>query len=290
MFSSSSAGIGSGSLHGLRRNDVLQPSSLGFMKEISDEEVAKQSEISTVIADNLKILKTIPLPHHIQFEEISKILETITENEMKEDPLHKLSLKLSQYANNFFQKMESYFNGIFDFDKRLKERRLSGVFALSKEYLMSDLPSSYIKTLSSSFLTEIKFLDLFDYIIRRERLRLRVVRNNYIKFKRICDAHNSWIDNLDSLHDSMIDSRTKLLWYVDIQNCGTTEEAFEVKELRKSNVDEETFFGYLIDLQKRTEQFRKTLGSMNKEVFRINLERKDSTVNLLCNVVEIINR
>jgi len=289
MFSGSLAGNCSRSALGIIRNDVSQPTSLGFMKPLTDEIVAKQSETSTLIADNLKILETIPLPDSFDLEEVRKVLENKIKIDIEKDPLRSIASNLSKYANNFYEKMESYFEGIFDFDNQLRERKRSDVFSVSKEYLMSDLPASYVEVLSSSLLTEIKFLDLFDYTVRRERLKLRVVRHNNKKFKRICDGHNSWIDKLNPFHNSMVDSRIRLLWYVDFHNCKTAEEAFEFKVLKKSLIDKETFFSNILELHGRTDQFRKALIELNKHVFHVSSSRDDSTVNLLCNSVELMN-
>ena len=87
----------------------------------------------------------------------------------------------------------------------------------------------------------------------------------------------------------MLDSRIKLLWYVDFQNCETAEEAFELKELKKSRINMERFFAYTIELQKTTEQFRRSIIDLNKNVFEVSANRDDSTVNLLCNSVELLN-
>lgn len=57
------------------RNDILKPTSSGFMKEISEEQVTRETEISAIINDNLKLLKTVTLPNHLKFNEVSKHLE-----------------------------------------------------------------------------------------------------------------------------------------------------------------------------------------------------------------------
>ena len=276
--------------HNVLRNDVLKPASLGFMKEISEEEVIKQTELSTVIDDNLKLLKTVQLPNDMRFKEVSKLLKKIIKEDMEKDPLHDVAVKLSKYAKDFYKKMELYFDGIFDYNEKIKESLESNLFYMSKEYVMSDLSASYIRTLTLAYLTESKYLDVFNFRIRRERLKLTGVRNNRTKFKRICDEHNRWVDFLHSSLAPMKDSRLRLLWYVDLSNCRTVKEAFKIKELRKSNLDEEQFFGLLLDVQQKTEQIRKSLIEMNRNTFQVAQDRKDPTVDLLCNVMEIMNR
>ena len=82
----------------------------------------------------------------------------------------------------------------------------------------------------------------------------------------------------------------KLIWYVDLNNCKTVKEAFKIKGLRKSNLDKEHFFGLLIDMQRKTEKLRKALIEMSREIFQVTVDRKDPTVDLLCNVMEIMSK
>lgn len=158
------------------------------------------------------------------------------------------------------------------------------------EYVKSDMPPSYIRALTLSYLTECKYFEVFDHCIRHERLKLITVRHNRPKFKRVCDEHNRWVDFLHSLLDPMIDSRMKLIWYVDLNNCKTVKEAFKIKELRKANLNKEHFFGLLVDMQRKTEKLRKALVEMDRETFLVTVDRKDPTVNLLCDVMEIMSK
>ncbi len=274
--------------HSVLRNDVIKPTSLGFMKEVTEEEVIKQTEVSTIIDENLNILGTVPLPRAMAFKTLSKHLEKMIKKDIQKDPLHDVAVKLSKYAQDFYRKMELYFDEIFNFTEKLKERRQLDLFKMSKEYVMSDLPPSYIRTLTLSFLTQCKYYDVFNYRIRRERLKLVGVRNNYTKFKRICEGHNRWVDFIHSSLDPMNESRVRLIWHVDLYNCKTVKDAFKIKKLKKSNLDEEQFFSLLLDLQKKTEKVRATLIEMNRECFRVTLDRKDPTVDLLVNVMEIM--
>jgi len=271
------------------RNDILKPVALGFMKEIPDKEVTKATDVSTVTEDNLKILETVRLPEHLEFKEVSKLLKKIIKKDMKKDPLHDAAVKLTNYAQKFYEKMELYFDEIFNFNEKVKEHILSNLFATSKEYVQSDLPPSYIRSLTLSFLTECREIDVFNSRIRRERLKLIGVRNNFKKFKRICDGHNRWVDFLQSSLDPMIDSRVRLIWYVDLNNSKSIKEAFKIKKLRRSNLDDEQFFGLLLGMQKKTEKIRTALVDMNRETFLVTLDRKDPTVDLLCNVMEIMS-
>jgi hypothetical protein len=272
------------------RNDILKPTTLGFMKDISDEQVSRETELSTIIDDNLKLLKTVCLPNHLKFDAVSKLLPKIIKKETSEDPLHEVAVKLSKYAHNFFEKMELYFAEIFDYDNKVSENLKSYLFADSKEYVASDLPPSYIRGLTLSYLTECKYHEVFDYRIHRERIKLISVRNNRLKFKKVCDEHNRWVDSLHLLVEPMVNSRVRLIWYVDLNNCKTIEEAFKFKELRKSNLDNEHFFGLLVDMQRNTESLRKSLIEMSRKIFLASANREDPTVDLLCSVMDIMDK
>lgn len=287
---SSSQSLGVLPSSSILRNDVLKPTSLGFMKEMSEEQVIRETELSTIINDNLTVLKTVTLPDHLNLNEVSKLLRKIIKKDTKKDPLHDVAVKLTNYAQNFFEKMELYFDAIYEYDNKVCDRLKSSLLVNTKEYVRSDMPPSYLRSLTLSYLTQCKYFDVFNHRIRHERLKLIGVRNNSVKFKRVCDRHNGWVDSLHSLLDPMIDSRIRLLWYVDLNNCRTVKEAFKIKELRKSNLEDEHFFGSLVDLQIKTEELRKALINMNKESFLVTLDRKDSTVDLLCNVMELMSK
>jgi len=287
MFPFSEPSITSPSFTPLR-NDILKPTSLGFMKEIPEQQVAKETGLSTIINDNLEILKTVTMPKHLDINEVSGLLQKIIENEVKNDPLHDVSVRLSKYANDFYNKMESYFAEIHNYEENIRKNLRSCAFANTKEYVISNIPPSYIREVTLSILTEAKYSEMFDYRIRRERLKLIRVRKNIVKFKKVCDEHNHWVDVLHSALAPMIDSRIRLTWYVDFHSSETAQEIFEMKKLKRSNLDDEHFFGLLLDLGKKTQELRQSLIAIDRETFVVGVDRKDPTADLLCNVMEII--
>lgn len=288
MFPSSQSIIPSSPFTVLR-NYILKPTSLGFMREKSEREVIKETELPTIINDNLKMLKTVALPKHLDFNEVNNRLQKMIEETVKNDPMHAVSVRLTKYANDFYRKMEPYFGEIYDYEKNVREDLMSRALMHTKECLISDIPPSYIRGLTSSFLTERKYSELYDYRIRREKVKLITVRNNRVKFERVCNNHNHWVDILHSSVNPMIDSCIRLVWYVDLCNSRAVDEIFEFKELKKSNLDDEHFFGLLLDLNRRTEKVRQTLIKMNREIFVETTDREDPTADLLCNVMDIVD-
>ena len=80
--------------------------------------------------------------------------------------------------------------------------------------------------------------------------------------------------------------RIGLIWYVDFTHSKTLEEIFEPKSLKKSLLDEEYFFGMLVNIQRGTDQLRRALANVSKKTFAVFPSRKDPTVNMLCSVME----
>lgn len=272
---------------GMIRNDILKPTSLGFMKdEMSEEQLAKETEVSTIIDENLKILGTLTIPKQLDLKEVSDFLRKTIKNEVEKDPLHEVSVRLTEYARDFFMKMEKYFAEIYNFETNDRENLVGRVFANTKEFVISDIPSSYIRELTLSFFTQKKYSEMFVYRIQREQTKLITVRHDMQKFKRVCEEHNKWVDLLHSKLIPMIEARCRLAWYVDLQNSEKVEDLFKIKKLKRSNLDEETYIARLLELSFTTEQFRSELMRLDRERFATLASREDPTVDLLCSAVE----
>jgi hypothetical protein len=274
---------------GVVRNDILKPTSLGFMKnELSEDQVAKETDISTIIDDNLKILGTLTMPKQLDFKDVGDFLRKTIKEEVEKDPLHEVCTRLVKYARDFFMKMEKYFAEIYNFEGSTRENLLARVFANTKEFVISDIPSSYVRELALSFFTEKKYSELFIYRIQREQAKLLAVRHDMQKFKKICDEHNKWVDLLHSKLIPMIEARSRLVWYVDLQNSQKVEDLFKIKKLRRSNLDEANYLSILMNLSNATEQFRSELMRIDRERYATLTSREDPTVDLLCSAVEYI--
>jgi len=267
------------------RNDVFKPVSLGFLTQKPDIQI-EETDIAAVVEDNIRILDSIRLPSHFDRETLANFLERIIKEDLEKDPLHKQSAELNKYAKDFRNHMRQYFDRIFDFHEKLKGDISKYVFATSNIFLKSDFPPSFARTLTFSLLTECRFIDIYDLTIRREHLALITNYNDLKKFKRLCDAHNRWVEPFDSAINKIIETRIGLIWYADFTHSKTLEEIFKPKAFKKSLLDEEYFFGMLVDLQRQTDQFRRALTTLSKETFAISPSREDPTVDMLCSIME----
>ena len=269
------------------RNDVFEPVSLGIQKENLQKTVDK-TDISWIVNDNLKILDSIRVPSSLDGKILASLLEKMIKREVEKDPLHKEAVEINKYANDIRVYMQKYFAKIFEFDVKLKEDLAKHAFAASNDYIKSDLPASFARTLTLSLFTECKFIDVFDAKIRREQLSLITYYNDWQKFKRVVESHNAWVDPLDALIDNIDSTRVGLIWYVDFCNSKTIDQIFIPKTLKKSFLDQEYFFGILVDLQRKTDKMRQALASLTRETFATSPSREDPTVDMLCSIMEIL--
>ena len=86
----------------------------------------------------------------------------------------------------------------------------------------------------------------------------------------------------------MIEARSRILWYLDLQNSSNVQDLFKIKRLETSKLDEEHYFLLLMDLTKTTEQCRSELMKLDKERYVTLASREDPTVDLLCSTMESI--
>jgi len=268
------------------RSDLLKPVSFGILQKKSEIKIDEAAEIASVIEENMKLLDTIKIPDHFDRETLRKFFELKIKKNLEEDPLHKQSVRLGKYAEDFRHYMRRYFDEIFDFHEKLKKDRFDYVFAASNLYLRSDFPPSFERTLTLSLLSECRFIDIYDTRLRHEYLGFVTAYNDHKKFERLCDAHNQWGDPIESMIDNIDKTRVGLVWYVEFTQSEKLEDIFKPKTLRGSLLDQEYFFGVLVDLQKQTEQFRRELVRLGKEAFIISPSREDPTVDMFCGIMD----
>lgn len=208
-----------------------------------------RTAISETVEINLTLLDEMSLPKHLDVNEIREFLKKKINDNLEKDLLFEKAVELSRYAQNISEELKSYFGEIFKFIEDRRENLLSKIFTVSKMFLNSDLPLSFIKTTEDSILAEIDYFTIFEKRIRSEYHDLIRNRSNQPKFKRICEAHNSWNRVFAESRKKIEHQRVKLIWYVDLNNCRSVHEFFEEKPLKMNSLDEKVFSDYISSLR-----------------------------------------
>jgi len=282
------ASFGAISTEKIVRNDVLKPISLALQNKKSEIQIDEAAEIASVIEDNIKVLDAIRIPDHFSRETLREFFEKTIREDLEKDPLHKKSVRIDKYAKDFRHYMRQYFEEIFDFHEVLKKDRLSYVQAASDIYLRSDFPPSFARTVTLSLLSECRFVDIYNKRISQEYVKFLTSLNDETKFRRHCDAHNLWVGPIDTLASELDKTRIGLVWYVEFTQSKKVEDIFKPKPIKKSLLDQEYFFVMLLDLQRKTEQFRRTLVNLGRDAFFVTPSREDSTVSMFSGILEAI--
>jgi len=235
----------------------------------------------------LKLLSEIPIAPHLERDEVQSFMENRISCALKEDSLFEDGFTLSRYTEDMFKHHISYFNNIYNYDEKLKKSLYGTIFGVSKMFLNSDLPLSFLNSISDAVLTEVDYINIFEKRIKDERLQLLVSRNNIRKFKQVCDAHNSWIEDFEEVLDSIENARVKLIWYVDINCSQTISEIFQEKTIKKSMLDQEPFFSFILELQRITRKLEQISSSLAKG-FRPFLSYDNVAAKTLSTIVRIL--
>lgn len=266
------------------RNELAFPSKFN---DINSTFKDFKNALTETVKDNLKLLSEIPIAPHLERDKVLSFIENYIFCTLKEDSLFEEGFTLGRYTEDMFKYYISYFNNIFEYHDKLKKSLYGIVFGVSKMFLNSDLPLSFLNSISDAVLTEADYIDIFDKRIRDERLQLSVTRNDIRKFKRVCDSHNSWIKSFEEILDSIEDTRLKLIWYVDINCSQTISEIFQKKTIKKSMLDQETLFSFILELQRTTQNLEQTSSSVAKE-FRPFLSYDNVAAKTLSRIVRIL--
>lgn len=266
------------------RNELLFPSKFN---DINSTFKDFNNALAETVKGNLKLLSEIPIAPHLERDEVQSFMENRISCALKEDSLFEDGFTLSRYTEDMFKHHISYFNNIYNYDEKLKKSLYGTIFGVSKMFLNSDLPLSFLNSISDAVLTEVDYINIFEKRIKDERLQLLVSRNNIRKFKQVCDAHNSWIEDFEEVLDSIEDTRVKLIWYVDINCSQTISEIFQEKTIKKSMLDQEPFFSFILELQRITRKLEQISSSLAKG-FRPFLSYDNVAAKTLSTIVRIL--
>lgn len=200
---------------------------------------AYKKAIAKTIERNIELLKELPPPKNFTVEEIVAYFQKEIKKDLEQDKFFEKSVEVGKYATSMFESMRKYFAQIYDLNNAEKEKNSYDIFTISRLFLNSDLPDEFYKAISNSYLTENDFLDIFDRTIRKEYLMLVNCKANRTKFVRICDHHNTWVREFTDKINLIDKNRTKLIWYVDLNNSHTIDELFKDKFIKTEELDSE---------------------------------------------------
>lgn len=254
----------------------------------NDFKIFKKS-VAKTIKNNLDLLKELPPPKNFSLEELRVFLKKGIKTELEKDPLFEQTVEVGKYASSMLFSMEKYFKNIFRVDKENKERNCQDIFNISKGFLNSNLPDSFLEIISMSYYIENDFTDLFDKRIRKEHLGLIATKNNETKFERLCEEHNQWVIEFTNKVNSIGRNRTKLVWYVDINNSKTLEELFKDKIIKIEEIDEGVL-NKLIEALKKDIFELELLLTKNSDLPCILQIGNDDSIKAISEMMEILHR
>jgi hypothetical protein len=237
---------------------------------------------------NVKLLTELPPPRNFSLDELVLFVRSKVKAELEKDRVFEKGVEIGKYAKSFHELMEKYFANIFALHKNLKNQHSEKIFELSKGFLNSDLPEGFLRTISTSFLVENDFIDLFDGRIKKERLALFAKRNNRIKFERLCNAHNYWAHDFGEKIDDVERNRTKLVWYVDINNSKTVEDCFNDKFIKTDVLDKELLAQLVHNLEQTTSELE-VLVIKNSQFQCTPTNSMDDSMKAITAMMDILN-
>jgi hypothetical protein len=247
-----------------------------------------KSGIAAVVESNLHLLNEIPL-YNLQRDDIKEFLEGQIREDLNEDPLFEKAIELGRYAQDMYKSMDDYFREIFEYHEERKKDLHIELFSISKIFVDSDLPLSFLKTLGDSLLAEMGYLDVFVREIRKEKLDLLKYRSNRPKFERVCENHNMWVDRFAKTRSKLELERVKLIWYVDFNNSKNVTEIFKDKPVKKGLLDKSTLSDFILGLLKQVEEMEK-LVIPRLDVSSLLQHERDEASRVLIGVMQIISK
>ncbi|MDR2707748.1 MAG: hypothetical protein LBB87_03250 [Nitrososphaerota archaeon] len=248
---------------------------------------AYKKAITKTIEKNIELLKELPPPKNFTVDELVEYFQKEIKKDLENNKLFEKSVEIGRYAHSIFESMTKYFANIYDFNKEEREKNSYDVFSISRLFLNSNLPDEFFKTVSNSYLIENDFLNIFDRKIKRDSIKLIGNKNNRVKFTRVCDKHNLWVKDFTDKLKLIGKNRTKLIWYVEINNSNKLEELFNPKFLKEENLDKAVLLKLIDNVAETTNQL--------EELVLNNLEKKylptttiDEGIKTITNLMDTI--
>jgi len=256
--------------------------------EVNESFKEYKERLAEVVEQNLKLLNEVPL--NIDFKkELIEYFKADIPKELDNDPLFEKSLEINRYAKDMSNKIRQYFKEIFKFNDNFKKSLNGDSLHVSKMFINSDLPISFLNTLNDSYQIEMDYIDIYNMEIKKERLGLIVNLANRIKFERLCKNHNAWVSAFDEKQDEMEQSRFKLIWYVDFNNSKSVDEVFKDKKLKKSSLDTSILNKFITNLREKVTAMEQ-LNSSLMDCSDLFLSEIDEGTKAILNMTEILSK
>ena len=208
--------------------------------------------------------------------------------DLEKDHVFEKGVEVSRYAESMFESMEKYFKNIYDLHTAKKNKHCSEIVEVSKLFLNSDLSEMFLKVISTSFLVEDDFIDLYDKRIKKEHITLIQYKNNRTKFERLCDKHNYWVHDFTEKIRLMGRCRTKLIWYVQINNSNTVEDLFKDKTIKTEVLDNKVLSQLIQAIEQNTSELE-LLVTKDLALPCFSSIEKSESVKAITKMMEIIN-
>ena len=240
--------------------------------ELMDDFESYKKAVAATVKSNVELLKELPTPKNFSIDELTAYLEKQIKCEIEKDKLFEGIVEVSKYAHSFSFSMEKYFNNIYKVNKNSKERNLQDLLNISKGFLNSDLPEIFLNDISTSFLVENDYTDLYNKRIRREHFGLIATKNNRTKFERLVKEHNDWVRDFTQKANLIGRNRTKLIWYVDINNSNSLDELFKDKFITTNVLDNQVLSQLIEAFEKITSELR--IACNKKHRFSVYLKSR----------------
>lgn len=247
-----------------------------------------KTAITETVNHNLKLLDELPPLKTLNIDDVRKRLMKIVEDNLKKDPVFEKSVEISGYADDIWKYVDSYFREIFEYHDSIRKQLDSEIFDICRMFFNSDLPMPFLTTNEDAILIQNDYLDAYDKLIRKERLKLLLSRNNRKKFEKLCDAHNRWGKPFTERMDKLEYTRIKLFWYTDFNNSATIDEIFKIKSIRSSALDMETIQNFIDDLRKQIKEMEAIIAP-KMEVSLFTSYEKDIGARSIRKIMELEN-
>ena len=193
--------------------------------------------LTSTVKANIELFKQLPKPNHFNWEKLLSHVESEIKKAITQDKLFEDKVELSKYAHSMNTYMHKYYQKTKPVSENSKERNNQDSRGFSKIFLNSNLPDCFLSIVTRSFLVENDFSDLYQRKIDKEKIGLIANQHNNRKFERLCDNHNHWVKGFTEKVTAISRNRTKLIWYIDLNNSKTLEELFKEKQVSTTNLD-----------------------------------------------------